>query len=319
MISLLGAVPGAGKSFVALDLARRVIEGSTWPSGAPIDGAAPVLYVDAEAIPQVLNERAEAWDMDRRLLFLMLPDDDGILDLGQDAYRDQLIEAVEHIQPALIIIDSLSTISTKGENSVDDVRSILSFLNRLVQDSNCGLLLIHHLRKHTALPVVPDLTIDDFRGSSHIIAMSRSVMGLNVIKTGPEVDRNGPRKMEIIKTNLGQYPDPLGVEFVPLHPKGATLRWTKAAPKPYQEPSRKNLCSDWLLAFLQEKHEPVRVDVLVDAAEEAGYSRATLYRVRKEMEGQIVNTLGRQNPENAWALASWGGPAAADEDEAADE
>lgn len=319
MISLLGAVPGAGKSFVALDLARRIIGGTTWPDGTPIDGAAPVLYVDAEAIPQVLNERASAWEMDRRLLFLMLPDDDGILDFGLEMYRDQLIEAVHHIQPALIIVDSLSTISSKGENAVDDVRTILSFFNILAQDSNCGLLLIHHLRKHMPLPTVPDLTIDDFRGSSHIIAMSRSVMGLSVVKTGPEIDRNGPRKLEIVKTNLAQYPDSLGVEFAPLHPKGVILRWKNEAPKPYAEPSRGELCGDWLLGFLQEKGEPVRVDSVVDAADEAGYSRATLYRARKQLQGQIVNTQGRRHPDNAWALASWGGAAAADSEDEADD
>ena len=35
MITLLCAAPGAGKSYLALDLARRLIAGLPWPDGAP--------------------------------------------------------------------------------------------------------------------------------------------------------------------------------------------------------------------------------------------------------------------------------------------
>ena len=74
MIAMLGAVPGGGKSLVALDLARRIFTGEGFPDGADIPcPGAPVVYVDAEAVPQLTNERAERWGMDRSKLFLMLP------------------------------------------------------------------------------------------------------------------------------------------------------------------------------------------------------------------------------------------------------
>ena len=78
MVTLLGAAPGAGKSLVALDLARRVIHGEPFPDGAPpadialsADGAtsakggphprpgANVLIVDAEGAPALLSQRAQ--------------------------------------------------------------------------------------------------------------------------------------------------------------------------------------------------------------------------------------------------------------------
>lgn len=54
MISMLGAVPGAGKSYLALDIARRIILSDSFPDGTPISiSGAKVIYVDAEAIPQL--------------------------------------------------------------------------------------------------------------------------------------------------------------------------------------------------------------------------------------------------------------------------
>lgn len=303
MISLLGAAPGAGKSYVALDLAKRIIGGETWPDGTPLPGdcAGTVVYIDAEAIPQVINERAERWGMDRRRLFLMLPEPNDVIDFGKLEYRDHLVELMHGVGPALVIVDSLSSISVRGENNVEDVRQVLAFLNAVAREFDCGLLLIHHLRKHT-LPLITELGIDDFRGSGHIIAMSRSVMGLSLVQTGPEVDRNGPRKLELVKTNLARYPDPLGCEFVQMHPAGVFLKWQSEAPRSYQEPTKEDECGVWLVRYLAESGEPMRPADVIEAAEEAGYNRRMVYRAREALNGRIENTAGRKHPDNCWLL-----------------
>lgn len=63
MLSLLGAAPGAGKSLVALDLARRVIHCEAFPDSARRADAGTfpggnVVYVDAEAVPSYPSLRA---------------------------------------------------------------------------------------------------------------------------------------------------------------------------------------------------------------------------------------------------------------------
>ena len=89
-------------------LARRVIHGEGWPDGdpAPLGLQSPevgdclaregkVIYVDAEAVPQVQNERAEAWGMDRSRLFLMLPEERyGMIDFGEEAEQDRLVRVL---------------------------------------------------------------------------------------------------------------------------------------------------------------------------------------------------------------------------------
>ncbi len=309
MLTLLGAVPGAGKSYVALDLARRIISNDRWPDRSVIEDAnRPVIYVDAENVPQLLNERAVAWNMDRKRIYLMLPEPDRLIDFASQDDRDRLVEMMHATQPALVVIDSLSSITSKGENNVDDVRAVLGFLSSVANEFETGMLLIHHLRKRQPLPLIDDLTADDFRGSGHIIAMARSVLGLSVVKTSADTDRNGPRKLDLVKTNLAMYPDPLGCEFVPMHPSGVFLKWGPP-PQRYEEPTRADQVEQWLLQLLHDSEEPVKPADVIETGIELGYSESAIYRARKNLEGKIVNTAGRRSPDNMWTLASQGGTA----------
>lgn len=298
MLSMLGAVPGAGKSFVALDLCKRIIHGEPWPDGMDqMTGGQACIYVDAELVPQLTNERAAAWGMNTSRLYLMMPEPNDVIDLCSDLYRDRLIEMCYAVQPALVVIDSLGSISSRGENAIEDVRAILSFLAGLAHDFNIGLVLIHHLRKRNPMAMLDLISIDDFRGSSHIIAMSRSVLGLSIIQTGPDKDRNGPRRLEIVKTNLNRYPEPLGLELLPLEPRGVLLQYGDC-PQPWHDPSEVERCMAWLLETLAGG--PMSVGEL---EEERMYSRSTIIRARERLGSKVENTEGRQSPDNKWKLA----------------
>ena len=306
MLSLLGAAPGAGKSLVALDLARRVIHQEPFPDAARRSQASAlpggnVVYVDAEAVPQIQNERASAWDMDRSRLYLMLPKDQyGLVDFGSTTDQDRLLEMVYELQPHLVVVDSLSSITLKGENNVEDVRAVLSFLSAVAREFDLAMLLIHHLRKRgKALPMMDLVTADDFRGSSHIIAMARSVLALSIIQDGPEPDRNGPRRLEVVKTNLCRYPPALGVHFEDNGRAAPEIRYGDA-PQAYKKATQTETCAEWLLETLQEAGEPMRPKEVLVLAKEYGFKEGTIYRARKELEGTVVNTAGKKAPGNRW-------------------
>ena len=110
MLTLLGADPGVGKSLVALDLARRIIHGEPFPDGAPVTcPGSNVLIVDAEGAPTLLNQRAQAWDIDSTRLYLMLsPDRTGFIDLSQGEQLILLSRMIGNIRPSLVIVDSLA-------------------------------------------------------------------------------------------------------------------------------------------------------------------------------------------------------------------
>lgn len=305
MLSLLGAAPGAGKSLVALDLGRRIIHGQGFPDGTEVPRpGANIVYIDAEAVPQIQNERAVAWGMDRERLYLMLPGDAySMIDLGDQMQQEQLQAMCAALEPELVVVDSLSAISVKGENNVEDVRGLLGFLMNLARENACGVLLIHHLRKRGQTPMMDLVSVDDLRGSGHIIAMSRSVLALSVIQDGPEPNRNGPRRLEVIKTNLCKYPPALGLLLQ--EGKGAPVLAYTDAPRAYREPNEAEQCSNWLERVLAEETEGMEPRALVTLAAEEGWSRRTLYNAR-DMLGEAVVDVGPAGQGRRWALASWG-------------
>src|SRR5262245_44132815 len=55
-VVLVGA-PGIGKSIVAMDHAKRLIEGSGWPDGQPCDRLPSVMWIDTEGGQSVVSDR----------------------------------------------------------------------------------------------------------------------------------------------------------------------------------------------------------------------------------------------------------------------
>ena len=306
MLTLLGAAPGAGKSFLALDLAWRITTGLPFP-GSQIHPQQPgkVVYVDAEAVPQILNERAAGYQIDLSRLYCLLPDPAEMIDFGDPKYRDRLINMVATIRPELVIIDSLASIHSRGQNNVEDVRKLLSFLTQLAAAYQCGLLLIHHIRKPGNGQNIQmyDLSLSDLSGSGHIVAMARVVWGLHVVQEGPQPDPNGPRLLKMLKTNLGPYESALGFRFAPQPGAGVYLDWLSEAPQNYREPTQLERCAAWLLDLLQAQGALAPAEVIA-LGQAADFSRSLIYRARKHLAGQVVNTDGKQSPHNRWQIAA---------------
>jgi AAA domain len=304
LITVLGASQGSGKSFVATDLAYRIIHNKGFPDGTLIARpGANIIYVDAEMVPQILNQRAEHYGLDRRKLFVMLPEIGEMLDLGLPRYQDHLAEMVALLNPELIIIDSLSSVHSGGQNNVEDVRSFLGYLIRLTSWAKCGLVLIHHIRKPSngqQHMMNFDLGMEDLSGSGYITQQARVVLGLRVVQTGPEFDPNGPRELKVLKTNLGAYHDSLGFEFAPLHPAGVMLKWDKTPPKTYREPTHRDECKEWLEDFLKAHPDGVKVKEAIEAGGEMGFNRRMIFRARQDLRRYIFNTEGRKSPINRW-------------------
>ncbi len=304
LLTVLGASQGSGKSFVATDLAYRIVHNQGYPDGAPVQRpGANVIYVDAEMVPQILNERTLHYGMDRSKLFLMLAEPGEMIDLGKERYQERLTEMTEILKPELIIIDSLSSIHNGGQNNVEDVRSLIGYLTRLVGWANCGMVLVHHIRKPPGggqRMMNVDLGMEDLSGSGYITQQARVVLGLHVVQTGPKFDPNGPREFKMLKNSIGQYPEPLGFSFAPLHPTGVMLKWDKQAPQTYREPSRLDECKDWLEDLLKTNPAGIKVKEVISAGKEEGFSRDMIYRTQKELSDHIQNTDGYKSPYNCW-------------------
>ena len=112
---------------------------------------------------------------------------------------------------------------------------------------------------------------------------------------------DGPRRLEVIKTNLTRHPEPLGMTFKPLYPKGAWIEYSTEPPQPYRQPTKAEECSAWLVSLLGESGA-TRPQEIVAQAEAEGFSRRTVYRAREILGEQVIDTEGHKHPENRWAL-----------------
>ena len=304
MLTILGAAQGSGKSFVAMDLAHRIIHGLQFPDGAPImRPGANIIYLDAENVPQILNERTKNYGTDQSKLFLMHPDDTKFVDLGKDEDRDRLSEMAYHLKPELIIVDSLSTIHSGGQNDVEDVRSLIGYLTYLPRSMNCGLLLVHHIRKPAGggqRMANFELGMEDLSGSSFITQAARVVIGLHVVKTGEEFDPNGPRAFKMLKNNLGKYPEPLGFTFEPLHPQGVVIKWDIFAPVSFRKRTKIDECKEWLADLLAAEPDGMKPKEVYLKGKVLDFTRSTVYSARIALKANILDTEGQNSPLNCW-------------------
>ena len=145
-----------------------------------------------------------------------------------------------------------------------------------------------------------DLGMEDLSGSGYITQQARVVLGLHVVQTGPKFDPNGPREFKMLKNSIGQYPDPLGFSFAPLHPAGVMLKWDTKAPEIYRQPNQTDECKAWLEDWLKEHPEGVKARQVVESGQQFGFSRAMIFRVRKELACHIQNTDVPKSPDNRW-------------------
>lgn len=300
MISLLGAYQGTGKSYFVMDLARTVIHGGPWPDGTPAERIGTVIYIDAEAIPQVNNERAIKLQLNRHKLYLLMPGNGELLDLTNVRWQNRLTDMVHAVKPELIIIDSYSSISSSGQNSVEDTARLLAYLTGLASMADAGFLVLHHLRKPPGGQLsLPGMSVHDFRGSGNITAMARSVMGLSVVQNGRQFSLNGPRRLDLVKTNLGPYPDPLGIE---MKTEGDLVQFTYGTAPSFDGGDAEPDPAEWLIDYLETNGPTQYRDLLADAEAE-NISKSALYRARKKLGSRVADSKGKRSTGNQWMLA----------------
>lgn len=307
-LTLLAAAPGVGKSYFSLDLAHRLISGLDAPDGSQFNGIEKseisVLYVDAEDFLPVLYQRVVSWGMDTTRFYPFQRPPRSIIDLADRKYQDELIDMVYDLRPELVIVDSLSRVNRRGENSIEEVREVLDIMVEIPQSFDCSLILVHHLRKKSSNTAGIPVTIHDIRGSGDLIAAARSVLALDALQTDHNGEANGPRRLKVLKTNLGPYPDALAINFRHLDhdPNYVQLEYNRAAIYEAPPKTKTDETADWLLQVLA--NGPVAYADLKDYLEdELGYNESILQRARRKLGQQIVDTVASHTPGNKWALA----------------
>jgi DNA repair protein RadA/Sms len=156
-IVLLGGEPGIGKSTLTLQTMLNLTDKR-------------VLYVSGEESAHQLKMRAE-----RILAVGGSPTDDNFLILCENSL-EAIFDHIKEIQPELLIIDSIQTISTEdvesSAGSIAQVRECASALLRFAKTSGVPVILIGHITKEGTLagPKILEHIVDtviQFEGDQH--------------------------------------------------------------------------------------------------------------------------------------------------------
>ena len=146
-LAMMYGNPGAGKSFVALDLAFAISQGLTFFNR--VSQAGPVVWIAAEAAGAMRN-RAKAYAQARGVQldatdFWVI---EQTLSLMSQEDAKALTQAVAPVKPKLIIIDTLAAASGgANENSGEDMNVVLSHCRKLHEETGALVLLVHHSGK----------------------------------------------------------------------------------------------------------------------------------------------------------------------------
>ena len=152
-IVLLGGEPGIGKSTLSLQTMLHLTDRR-------------VLYVSGEESAHQLKMRAERIPHEERDNFLILCENS----------LEAIFEHIRDVQPEVVIIDSIQTISTEdvesSAGSISQVRECASSLLRFAKTSGVPVILIGHITKEGTLagPKILEHIVDtvvQFEGDQH--------------------------------------------------------------------------------------------------------------------------------------------------------
>jgi len=150
---LLGGEPGIGKSTLLLQVALTLT-------------GRKLLYVSGEESLQQIKLRASRMPFENDNLYFL-----------SETSIDRIFEQIKHLNPALLIIDSIQTIFSEqldaAPGSVSQVRFCVGELMKFAKESNVPVFLIGHITKDGSIagPKVLEHMVDtviEFEGDRHL-------------------------------------------------------------------------------------------------------------------------------------------------------
>ena len=189
---LLTGRGGVGKSLLTLHMAHSIAAGKPIFDTFEVEPAR-VLILDNENSPPIYKERVDLLGLNPLEAVDIVNFTNYRLDLkGAMARLRSLITTNNY---STVFIDNWTTfVARLDENKAAEASSLLTKLRQLAYETNCAIVLIHHLRK--SLPY--SHTVDEVRGSSVLVNESDLVL---LLERGAAPNE---RILRTLKNRLGE-------------------------------------------------------------------------------------------------------------------
>lgn len=227
--------PGSLKSMILADMAVCVAAGVPWLNQLDADTVqpgvtlqtvqAPVLWIDFDngkrrtdiRLGALLRARTLGPDTPLHYVSMPVPH----LDASKPVHVDALAARIKQGGYRLVVIDNLGLITGNVEENSADMANVMGNLRRLVEDTGCALILIHHQRKSSGNGDANGVRKGEtLRGHSSIEA-SLDLALLVERKAGEDAVALVPTK---VRDFLGW--DIIGAHFTYGHKDGTRDLWT---------------------------------------------------------------------------------------------
>jgi len=287
-LSELVGESGAGKSIAALRVASCYLRGDPWPDGSNHQGEpGAIVWAEAEAAQALNVGRAQAWGLPMERIISPLGDPFGDMDLRNPEHVVALTAAAQRPDVRAVIVDSLSG-ACGGREKADEMMPVVLSLAALARDTGKAVLLLHHLRKRGLFDAGNVITLDRVRGSTVIVQPARVVWAIDV----PDPNEPDRRRLSVIKSNLGRFPEPVGFA---IDDNGPVFG---AAPEPPKQETQLDRGIELLRAALARG--PVQSTDLEEEAHGAGLSWDTVKRAKEKL--CVVARRDGKTGKWTWAL-----------------
>ena len=199
-VTIVSGDPGLGKSFLTLDLARRVSLGLPWPDSA--ESAAPIgstLLLSAEdGLADTIRPRLDAMNADVSRIYALETARRADGSLTPFSLKDDLPMLEEMLQTLadcrLIVIDPVTAyLGETDDHKNSQVRGLLAPLSDLAGRHGVAVVLVSHLNKSSGGKAL-------YRSMGSLAFMAAARSGFVVVR-----DRDDPRSRLFlpVKNNLG--------------------------------------------------------------------------------------------------------------------
>jgi AAA domain-containing protein len=218
--SMLGALPGVGKTWFALSLAKALTTGKPFLGRFEVKEPIPVLYLIPESSGGAFRARAEKFGIPNDpKLFLCRTVSQGSTLLMSDA---AVFAAVKEMKPVVILDTAVRFNRGSDENSANSNKIFVDDSLRLIAAGARGVFGLHHATKASRNE---GLTQENsLRGSGDLAAMCDSVYGLKRNETLYD-DGSGPLQLTVVCLKPREFdpPEPFTIAATMKDDEGKTV------------------------------------------------------------------------------------------------